>query len=314
MTRFLLRRLALTIPILIGVSIVMFITIKITPGDPVASLLGPTGSPEARVALTEKLGLDRPLIVQYAKWFGNILQGDAGISIARQTGALGLVWDAMQNTLVLAGFAAILAMVVGVTIGLTAAVYPDSVLARVVSGFSLFAISIPQYSLALISIVYLAANLGWFPTGGMNDPSGEGGLGDLLHHLWLPGIASALVPLGIIARMVRSAMIDALNEDYIEALRSRGLPRSTVTRHAFHNAIPGILTIAGLQAGYLLGGVVFVETVFSWPGMGLLIFQSISQRDLPVIQAGVLLSALAFVLINLVVDTIQASIDPRLRR
>ena len=120
--------------------------------------------------------------------------------------------------------------------------------------------------------------------------------------------------MGIIARMVRSAMIDELNQDYVEALRSRGLPRTAVTRHAFHNAVPGVLTITGLQAGYLLGGVVFVETVFSWPGMGLLIFQSISQRDIPVIQAGVLLSALVFVVINLLVDTAQAAVDPRLRR
>lgn len=314
MIRFVFRRLVLTLPILLGVSIVMFATIKITPGDPVASMLGPTGSPEAREALTAKLGLDQPVAVQYVKWLGNVLQGDAGTSIARQTPALGLVWDAMQNTLVLAGFAALLALVGGIAIGLAGAVYPNSRLSKALGGFSLFAISVPQYSLGLVLIVYLSAGLGWFPTGGMNDASGGGGLLDLLHHLWLPGLASAFVPLGIIARMVRSAMIDALNEDYVEALRSRGLPRSAVIRHAFHNSVPGILTIAGLQAGYLLGGVVFVETVFSWPGMGLLIFQSISQRDLPVIQAGVLLSALAFVLINLIVDTVQAGIDPRLRR
>lgn len=314
MARFFLRRVLLTIPILLGVSIVLFITIKITPGDPVASLLGPTGSPEARVRLTEKLGLDQPMIVQYFKWLGNILTGDAGTSIARQTDALGLVWDAMKNTLVLAGFAAVIALVFGVAIGLIAVVFPNNPISKMLSGFSLMSISIPQYSLALVLIVYLAAGLGWFPSGGMNDPRGGGGFGDLLHHLWLPGISSALVPLGIIARMVRSAMVDALNEDYVEALRSRGLSQRRVTWHAFHNAIPGILTITGLQAGYLLGGVVFVETVFSWPGMGLLIFQSISQRDLPVVQAGVLLSALAFILINLVVDTIQAAIDPRLRR
>ncbi len=314
MIKFVARRLTLSIPILLGVSLVMFGTIKITPGDPVATLLGPTGSPEARIELTKKLGLDEPLPTQYFKWLVNILQGDAGTSISRQTPALSLVWDAMQNTLILAGFAAGLALVGGVLIGLLGAVFPNSQLSKALGGFSLLAISLPQYSLGLVFIVYLSAGLGWFPTGGMYDATGGGGLGDLLHHLWLPGIASGLVPMGIIARMVRSAMIDELNQDYVEALRSRGLPRTAVTRHAFHNAIPGVLTITGLQAGYLLGGVVFVETVFSWPGMGLLIFQSISQRDIPVIQAGVLLSALVFVVINLLVDTAQAAVDPRLRR
>lgn len=179
---------------------------------------------------------------------------------------------------------------------------------------SLLSISAPQYSVGLILIVYLSAGRGWFPSGGMRDPTGVSGFGDLLHHLWLPGISAALVPLGIIARMVRSSMLDALSADFVESLRARGIPEWKVRWHAFHNALPSVLTVAGLQVGYLLGGVIFVEIVFSWPGLGLIVFQSISQRDLPVIQAGVLVSALAFVVINLIVDAVHGLLDPRIRR
>jgi len=311
--KFTLRRVALAVPILIGVSIVIFLTIRVIPGDPVASLLGPTGTKEARDQLTSELGLDQPIPVQYFAWMADLAQGDAGRSIAKQTPALPLVWDAFRNTLTLTGFAAALAIGIGIPVGVMGAIYRGRWPAKICSGFSLFAISAPQYSIGLILIVYFSAGLGWFPTGGMGAVSGGGGFGDLLWHLWLPGIAAALVPLGIVARMVRSSMLDAMSADFVDALRSRGIRERKVRWHAFHNTIPSVLTIAGLQVGYLLGGVIFVEVVFSWPGLGLLVFQAITQRDLPVIQAGVLLSALAFVLINIIVDVFYAVIDPRVR-
>ena len=314
MLRFISRRAALAIPTLIGSSLVLFITIQLTPGDPIASLLGPTSTPEAREALTAKLGLDKPLVEQYLRWFWNVLQGDLGTSIARQESALGLVWSFLKNTLILAGFAGLLAIVGGVLIGLVGALFPRSLISRLVSGFALFSVSVPQYSIALILVVYPASKFGWFPTAGMNDARSGGGFGDLLHHLWLPGFAGALVPLGIVARMVRSSMIDTMNQDFVEALRARGLRQRTLVRHAFRSALPGIMTIAGLQIGYLIGGILFVEVIFSWPGMGQLIFNSISQRDLPVIQAGVMLSVLVFVAVNLFVDVAQAALDPRIRR
>lgn len=316
MIRFLLRRLGLAVPTLLGVSLVIFVTIRIVPGDPVASLLGPTGSPEARAELTSKLGLDEPIPVQYVKWLANVVQGDLGRSIAKQTDALPYVWEAFRNTITLSSFAAVIAIVGGVTLGVIAATRRGRVASAISSGISLFSISAPQYSVGLILIVYLAAGRGWFPTGGMRNPNGPGAgsVGDLLHHLWLPGISAALVPLGIIARMVRSSMLDALSADFVEALRARGIPERKIMWHAFHNTLPSVLTIAGLQVGYLLGGVIFVEVVFSWPGLGLVVFQSISQRDLPVIQAGVLMSALAFVTINLIVDALHGVLDPRIRR
>lgn len=307
------RRLLLAVPILLGVSLVVFATIKIIPGDPVASLLGPTGSPEARAALVERLGLDDPLPVQYLSWLGSTLTGDFGTSIARRSDVAPMVLDALGNTLVLTAAAAALAIVLGVAVGALTALRRTGLLARLGNAFALFSISVPQYSVGLLLIIYLAAGAGLFPVSGMYDPSGAGGFQDLLNHLVLPAVTAALVPAGIIARMFRSSVLDVMSMDFVEALRARGLSRRRVMVHAFHNTVPSLLTVAGLQIGYLLGGVVFVEAVFAWPGIGLLVFQSISQRDLPVIQAGVLLSAFAFVLLNLIVDTLHGFVDPRIR-
>jgi peptide/nickel transport system permease protein len=307
------RRLLLAVPILIGVSLVIFITIKIIPGDPVASLLGPTGTPEARAALQARLGLDRPLPVQYLAWLGHTVVGDFGTSIARRSEVTPMVLDALTNTLILTGAAAVIAIVLGVAVGALTALRRTGPLARIGNAFALFSISVPQYSVGLLLIIYLAAGAGLFPVSGMYNPSGSGGGVDLFNHLILPAVTAALVPAGIVARMFRSSVLDVMGQDFIEALRARGLSHRRVMVHAFHNTVPSLLTVAGLQIGYLLGGVVFVEAVFAWPGIGLLVYQSISQRDLPVIQAGVLVSALAFVLLNLVVDTLHGIVDPRIR-
>lgn len=314
MTRFLARRILLAVPILFGVSLVVFITIKLIPGDPVASLLGPNSTPEAREMLTHRLGLDRPLPVQYGAWLWSSLHGDLGISIARQVSASSMVLDAFWNTLLLTAFAALIALVGGIVLGGIAAFRRGRPSAATSSSISLIAVSAPQYSVGLLLMIVFAAQHQWLPAGGMHDALGNGGFGDLLRHLVLPGITAALVPMGIIARMFRSTLLDVMNQDFMEALRARGLPSTAIVAHAIHNTLPGLLTIAGLQFGYLLGGVVFVETIFSWPGVGLLVFQSISQRDLPVIQAGVLVSALAFVVLNLAVDAAHGLIDPRIRR
>jgi peptide/nickel transport system permease protein len=313
MANFLIRRTLMTVPILFGVSVVIFLTIKIIPGDPVASLLGPTGSPEARAALTARLGLNDPLPVQYFTWLVHLFQGDLGTSIARQTAVLPLVLDAFRNTLSLTAFAAILSIVLGITLGAVAALRRGRIAAAINNGLALFFISTPQYTIGLILIIYLASGTGWFPVSGMQNSLGGGGWGDLLWHLVLPGVTAALVPAGIIARMFRSTVIDVMGMDFIDSYRARGLSEGQILRHAFHNTLPTLMTVAGLQVGYLLGGVIFVETVFAWPGVGLLVFTSISKRDLPVIQAGVMISALAFVLINVVVDLLHGVVDPRAR-
>jgi peptide/nickel transport system permease protein len=313
MLTFIGRRTLSAVPILIGVSVVVFITIKIIPGDPVASLLGPLGTPEARRELNSRLGLDRAWPIQYFTWIEHVIEGNFGTSIAKQTSVGPLVWSAFGNTLILTAFAAIVAFVVGIGLGGLSALRRGKPSAAISNGFSLFAISVPQYSIGLLLIIYVATDTGWVPTAGMYNAIGGGGWGDLLQHIVLPGVTAALVPAGIIARMFRSVVIDVMSMDFIDSLRARGLSERRILLHAFHNTTPTLLTIAGLQLGYLLGGVVFVETVFSWPGLGLLVFQSISQRDLPVIQAGVIVSALAFVVINVVVDVLHAAIDPRVR-
>jgi len=222
------------------------------------------------------------------------------------------VMSAFGNTIILAVYAMVLALALGIVLGGVAALKPRSIAGRICSAFNSVSVSAPQYSVALIFIVYIALGLGLFPVFGMHDTQGGGAL-DLLWHGFLPALTSALVPAGMIGRVFRAALLDALGMDFVEALRARGLSPSRVLLHAVHNTLPSLLTMAGLQVGYLLGGVVFVETIFSWPGLGQLLFTSISTRDLPVIQAGVLVSAAAFVLVNIAVDTLHALIDSRVR-
>lgn len=313
MLRFVLRRLLLAVFILLGVSLVVFLTTKLIPGDPVAALLGPNSTPADRARLVIRLGLDRPLPVQYLSYLWLVLHGDLGRSIAQQTPVLGLILPAFANTLILAAFASAVAVAGGVGLGAAAALRRDGVLAAVVSAITLFTVTAPQYVLAVLLIVLFAVRTNLLPPGGISNATGGGGPADLLLHLLLPGVTAALVPMGIIARMYRSSLLDVLGQDFVIGLRAHGLPRWRVLWHIAHNSLPSLLTISGLQVGYLLGGVVFVETVFTWPGLGLLIFTSISERDLPVIESGVLLAAVAFVVINLVVDTAHAAIDPRIR-
>lgn len=313
MRRYVLRRLVLVVPILLGVSLVVFFTLKLLPGDPVASLLGPTATQEDRAELIAEYGLDRPLLEQYVTWLGNVGTGDLGRSIARQTDVTPMVTDALWNTLILTGVAFVIALFGGLALGAVGAFRRGKPSAVVASGISVLSLSAPQYSVGLVLMIYLGVETGWFPTGGMYTPGGEQTVSDLANHVVLPALAAGLVPMGILARMFRAALLDALGQDWVEALRARGIPRRRIVRHVVHNAMPSVLTIAGLQFGYLLSGVVFVETIYSWPGLGLLVFQSISQRDVAVIQAGVLVSALAFVIANLVVDVVHGVVDPRVQ-
>ncbi len=312
MIRFTLRRIAMVIPILFGVAVLVFTIVKLIPGDPVASLLGPTSTAEARAELTQLYGLDKPLPTQFFTWLGHTMQGDLGRSIARQTAVAPMVTDALKNTLILATAAFLISLVLGLGLGALSAFRRGRPSGTSASGLAVLGLSMPQYTAALILIIVFAVQLEWFPTSGMYSANGSKSFGDLLHHLVLPAFTAALVSIGLLARMFRSSLLDVMGQDWLEALRSRGLSRRRITGHVVHNSIPPILTIAGLQFGYLLSGVVFVETIFSWPGLGLLIFQSISQRDYAVIQAGVLLSALVFVLVNLVVDIVYGWVDPRL--
>jgi peptide/nickel transport system permease protein len=312
MIGFLARRLGWALPTLLGVSVIVFAIVKLIPGDPVATMAGPGASPDTVADLRSRLGLDDPVPSQYLHWLSHALTGDLGRSIAHQQSAGPLVWDAFLNTAVLAGIAALMAVVLGMALGALGAIRPRGLIGRLCSGGSVVAVSLPQFSVAIVFIAYLALRTGWFPVTGMH-AVGSDGLLDLLHHAFLSALTAALVPAGVIARLFRSSLLDVLAQDFVEALRARGLSERRILLHAVHNTLPSLMTVAGLQIGYLLGGVVFVETIFSWPGLGQLVYQSISARDMPVIQAGVLVSAVVLVLLNVLVDALHALLDPRLR-
>ncbi|MCW2598407.1 MAG: ABC-type transporter, integral rane subunit [Frankiales bacterium] len=313
MKRYLSQRLLLTIPILLGVSVIVFFTVQLVPGDPIATMVGAHATPETRHLMAHRYGLDRALPVQYVLWLGNALQGDLGASIARQTDVSGIVATAFTNTLTLTLFAASIAVVVGAGLAM-AITFSRRRTSRMLSSIvSLASVSMPQYSLGVIVIVVFAANLAWFPAGGMHDVLAPDSYSSLVHHLILPGLTAAAIPTGIIARMFSAALAEESQEPYVDNLRARGLSEWRVRRHIVHGSLASLLTISGLQIGYLLGGVVFVEVVFAWPGIGELVYESISRRDYPVIQAGILVSALAFVITNLVVDVARAALDPRVR-
>jgi len=314
MTRFVLRRLAMVVPILFGVAVLVFTIVKLIPGDPVASMLGPEADPEDVRELTAFYGLDKPLFSQFTTWLGHTLRGDLGRSIAKQTAVAPMVTDALKNTLILATAAFVMACVIGLSLGALSAFRRGRAGGSLASGLAVVGLSMPQYTTALILIIVFAVQRSWFPTGGMYTAGGDQTAPDLLHHLVLPALTASLVTAGLMARMFRSSLLDVMGQDWLEALRSRGLSRRRITGHVVHNSIPPMLTIAGLQFGYLLSGVVFVETIFNWPGLGLLIYQSIAQRDLAVIQAGVLVAAFVFVLVNLAVDILYGYVDPRVRR
>lgn len=313
MRRFLLRRVLLAVPTLLGVTAVVFATVALVPGDPVGVFLGPGAPAEARRELTERLGLDQPLPVQYAAWLGHALSGDLGISISGQRPVTQLLLPALGETLILTGAAFALVMVGGTLLGALGAVRPGGLPGRLSGALGTLSISAPQYSVALLLIAVFAVQLRWLPAGGTQDVFGGGGGLDLLRHLVLPAVAAALVPLGLTARVFRAALGSVLAGDLPDSLRARGLSRPAVLWHCAHNASPALLTIAGLQLAYLLEGVVFVETLFAWPGVGRLLYDALSARDLPLVQGGVLVVAVAFVGVNLLVDTAHAWIDPRVR-
>ena len=308
------RRVVLLVPVLLGATVVVFGLIHLIPGDPAGALLGPTSSDATRAAFRHDLGLDQPLPIQYGVWLWHVLHLDLGISIARRQPVISIVWEAFQHTLLLAAVAALLANVVGLFLGIVAATRQFGIADRAAMGFAALATAIPSYWLGLILVVLLALKVQIFPTGGMTSAIDGGSPFDIFWHLVLPAMAAGAAPAGIVARTVRASVLEVLRLDFVQALRARGFSESTILfRHIVPNAFPTILTVMGLQAGYLLGGVAFVEVVFSWPGIGNLLFLSIGQRDYPVILGVMLFVSFVFVLLNLAVDLMHAALDPRVR-
>jgi peptide/nickel transport system permease protein len=301
--RFLLRRVPQLVVVLFGVSIVTFGLVRLT-GDPVTVLLGETATREAVAQMRSELALDRPIHVQYARFIGNALRGDFGDSLRYRQPALTLFVERLPATLELAGAALLLALIIGLPIGITAALRPQSAFDGLVRGLALTGQAIPGFYLGLVAIIVFGAQLRLLPTGGRGS----------LAHLILPAATLAAYQVAIVARFARGAMLEVLGEDYIRTAQAKGLRRlRVIVQHALRNALIPVVTIIALQVGTLLSGAVVTETVFSWPGVGRLAVQAIYARDFPIVQVTVMVTAALFVAINLLTDLLYVLLDPRVR-
>lgn len=304
MTTYILRRLLLLIPVLFGVAIVVFAMIRLLPGDPAVALAGVHATQEYIEQVRSSMGLDDPLYVQFGIYLQRLIRFDLGRSTRTRRPVAEEIGQRFLNTLRLASIAMIMASIVGIGAGIISAVRPYSVFDQVSMFLSLFGVAAPVFWLGLILMLIFSVNLGWLPSSGR---------GTIWHYV-LPSVTLAAHSTALIARMTRSSMLEVLNMDYITTARSKGLmERVIILKHALSNALIPIVTILGLRFGVLLGGAVLTETVFSWPGVGRLMVDSILSRDYPMVQASVLLLALCFVIINLLVDIFYAFLDPRIQ-
>ena len=304
------------IPVLFGASIVMFLTVKLIPGDPALAILGPLATEEGLRRIREELGLNLPLYQQYLAWLVRMVQGDFGISVTTHVPVAQLVWPKYWNTLILATGSLVFAVVTGIVVGIISGTKQYSVPDRVGMSLTLLLANTPPFWLGLVLVLIFGLNLHWFPAAGMYDiRAASKEFGDLLRHLVLPAIATGASPAAIIARLVRSSFLDVIRQDYITAVRAKGMSEKVVIfKHALRNSLPPIINIIALQIGFLLGGALFSEVVFSWPGIGQQLYTSINSRDFPVIQAAVLLATATFVIINTLTDVINMMLDPKMRR
>jgi len=311
MTRYIFRRLLQTVPVLLGVSVLAFAIMHVVPGDPVRLIAGPD-APESVVARVRvELGLERPLHVQYLSFLGRALRGDLGRSLRSRAPVIDEIFSRFPATLELTTVSMLLAVVVGIPLGLIAAVRRSSWVDYVAMGTSLSTLSMPIFWVAIVAIWLFSLQLGWLPVSGRAGPVWEW---EGLRHIVLPAATLATTSLAIISRLTRSGMLDVLGREYVTTARAKGVPPwSVVGKHALKNALIPVVTVVGLQYGFLLGGAVVTETIFAWPGVGRLAITAILQRDYPVVQGCVLLVAVVFVLINLLVDVLYGWLDPRIR-
>ena len=314
---YILRRILYAIPIALGVSVVCFSLVYIAPGDPLQTVMPPDATAETIEIVKHAYGFDKPIPVQYFMWLGRLLTGDMGLSISTRRPVILEVTDALSNTALLALFAVPLSFGLGYAMGAVAGCFPGRWLDRIVTGTAVVGVSLPNYWLGIVLVVLFAVEYALLPATGMG-PSGSTNFHILqwssAKYLILPVFTLAMIPVGILARTTRAAVAEVRNQDFVQTLRAKGLSEWAVIRHVLKNSLPQVMAVMGLQFGYLLGGSILVETVFTWPGSGFLLSKAIINRDVPVLQGTILTLSLIFVATNLVVDLLQSMVDPRIRR
>ncbi len=311
MAGYVLRRTAQAVLVLFGVSVLVFALVHLVPGDPIRLALGTQFDQGVYEALRARSGLDQPLVVQYFSWIGGVFTGDLGVSFRSGEPVTTLISERLPATLSLAVGALVVALLVAIPLGLVSALKPRSPVDYVATVVSQVGISVPEFWIGILLILVFSAQLDVLPPGGyvpLTDNPGE-----WLSHLIMPSIAVGLISGSILTRFVRSSVLEALGQDYTRTARAKGLREKTVIlRHVLRNATVPVVTVTGVQLAYLLSGVVVVEIVFAWPGLGLLALQAVEARDYPVLQGAVLLFAFVFLLVNLLVDLLYAYLDPRI--
>jgi len=316
MILYLLRRILYAVPIALAVSLVCFMLVHIAPGDPVNAIV-PADAPQAVVEqIRHEYGLDKPLPVQFGLWLMHVGEGDLGRSLATGRSVWSDLGPAVANTLRLALAASLIGFVLGVLLGGLAGAFRGGWIDRAATAFAVAGVSIPHYWLGMVLVILFSVTLGELPAMG----AGPGGATDWawnwehIQYLILPAVTLSVIPMGIITRTIRGIVSEILNQDFVGTLRGKGMLPGNIFLHVVKNAAPNALSVMGLQLGYLMGGSILVETVFSWPGTGLLLNSAIFQRDIPVLQGTILVLALFFVALNLLVDLVQTALDPRIKR
>ena len=314
MGAYILKRLVSAIPVLLGITVIVFLIMAMIPGDPATAILGSYATPENVEKLNRDLGLDKPLVTRYFIWLGNMLTGDFGRSFSLNRPVLDEILDRFNATLILAGVSFVLASVMGILAGVISAARQYGLADKAITFTVLIGISVPSFFLGMMMILLFAVNLRWLPVSGMYAIYGGGDLPDLLRHLVMPATALAVVATGVIARLSRSAMLEVLRQDYIRTARAKGVDeRRVIMGHALRAAMVSIIPVLGIQAGFVLSGSVYIEMVFQWPGVGRMLVDAILKRDIILVQGGVVFVAACYVFFNIVVDVAQSLLDPRIK-
>ena len=311
---YILKRLVSAIPVLLGITVIVFLIMAMIPGDPATAILGAYATPENVAKLNRDLGLDAPLAQRYVIWLGNMLSGDFGRSYSLNRPVLDEILERFQATLILAGISFVLCSVFGILAGVVSAARQYGLADKAITFTVLIGISVPSFFLGMMMILLFAVNLRWLPVSGMYAIYGGGDLPDLLRHLLMPALALSVVATGVIARLSRSAMLEVLRQDYIRTARAKGVPeRRVIMGHALRAAMVSIIPVLGIQAGFVLSGSVYIEMVFQWPGIGRMLVDAILKRDILLVQGGVVFVAACYVIFNIMVDVAQSLLDPRIK-